>query len=138
MEVLILEDDPALRFALSQVLEGDGHKVHATASILEASKTLENKAFDLLLLDLMIGDETSTQIADLAGYRMPNAEIVYLTGSNRFPKGELFEMTKNASWVLRKPVDFFELKDMLAHIERSSSQRRQTPPSAVQQQEENA
>ncbi|MEO0861229.1 MAG: response regulator [Pseudomonadota bacterium] len=115
MHILLLEDDPALRFALTEVLEDGKHMVHVAANIAEAAKLIEIERFDLLLLDLMIGDDLSTQIADLAGYRLPQAEIIYLTGSNRFPNGELFELSRNASWVLRKPVDFFELKAMVAH-----------------------
>ncbi|KMW57187.1 hypothetical protein AIOL_002148 [Candidatus Rhodobacter oscarellae] len=124
MNILLLEDDPALRFALTQVLEDENHRAHAAANILEAAKLMETEHFDLLLLDLMIGDELSTQIADLAGYRLPRAEVIYMTGSNRFPNAELFRLSRNASWVLRKPVDFFELKAMIAHINRSIPERR--------------
>lgn len=129
MKILLLEDDWALRFALTQVLEDDWHKVASAGDITEAIKLIETVHFDLLLLDLMIGNDLSTQIADLAGYRFPNAEIIYLTGSNRFPRGELFEISRNASWVLRKPVDFFELKAMIAHVSRSFATKRQTPGS---------
>lgn len=123
MNVLLLEDDTALRFALTQVLEDSGHEVHAAGNIADATKFIETKHFDLLLLDLMIGNDLSTQIADLAGYRLPNAEIIYLTGSNKFPNGELFELSRNASWVLRKPVDFFELGAMIGHVHRSFAER---------------
>lgn len=119
MDILLLEDDQALRFALEQVLEDDRHIVYAASGIAEATGFIEKKRIDLLLLDLMIGSDLSTQIADLAGYRLPDAEVIYLTGSNRFPNGELFDLSRNASWVLRKPVDFFDLKAMIAHVSRS-------------------
>lgn len=121
MDILALEDDPALRFVLSEVLEEEGHTTYSTGRISGAASSLENEAPDLLLLDLMIGDQNSIRIADLAGYCTPDAEVIYVTGSNRFPKGEFFEMSRNASWVLRKPVDFFDLKTMLVYIEQSSS-----------------
>lgn len=117
MRVLLLEDDPALRFALAQALEDAGHNVHAAASILGAVEILEQEIPDLLLLDLMIGSEASIQIADLAAYRAPNAEVVYLTGSNRFPSGELFELSTNASLVLRKPIDVRHLQSYIGHLE---------------------
>lgn len=130
MDILLLEDDHALRFALTQVLEDAEHRIHTAANITEATKLVETKKFDLLLLDLMIGHDLSIQIADLAGYRMPSAEIIYLTGSNRFPNGELFELSRNASWVLRKPVDFFELKAMIAYVSRSFEEGRNASASS--------
>lgn len=121
LKVLVLEDDPALRFALTQVLEECGHSAFAAGDIPAACEILNRETPDLLLLDLMIGPVDSIQVADLAGYRIPDAEIIYLTGSNKYPNGELFELSRNASWVLRKPIDFNELKAMLAHFKSSPS-----------------
>lgn len=121
MKVLVLEDDPALRFALVQLLEDCGHLAYAAGDIPAACDILNEVTPDLLMLDLMIGPVDSIQVADLAGCRFPDAEVIYLTGSNKYPNGELFDLSRNASWVLRKPIDFNELKAMLAHFESSSS-----------------
>jgi len=119
MDVLVLEDDSSLRFALIQFLDEIGHKTFAAADMPEALEILKRETPDLLLLDLMIGPKDSLPLADLAGYRCPDAEIIYMTGSNKFPNGELFTFAKNVSWVLRKPIDFVELGAMLTHIEAS-------------------
>jgi len=116
LKVLVLEDDPALRFGLSQVLEDGGHIVYAASDISAACDILHDVTPDLLLLDLMIGHAESIQVADLAGYRCPDAEIIYLTGSNKYPSGELFSLSRNASWVLRKPIDFHELQAIFSHF----------------------
>lgn len=121
MKVLVLEDDPTLLFALTQVLEDAGHTAYAAGDVPAACAILGETVPDLLLLDLMIGQTESIQIADLAGYRAPDAEVIYLTGSNKYPSGELFQLSRNASWVLRKPVDFNELRGMLSHVEGLSS-----------------
>jgi len=130
LKVLILEDDPALRFALIEVFEECGHLVYAAGDIPSACEILNQVTPNLLLLDLMIGPVDTIQVADLAGYRIPDAEIIYLTGSNKYPSGELFELSRNVSWVLRKPVDFSELKAMLTHFECSSS--KSSPPRTVE------
>lgn len=131
LKVMVLEDDPSLRFALTQVLEGEGHRVFAAANISQAVEVLLRVAPDVLLLDLMIGREYSIQIADLAGYRVPNAEVIYLTGSNMFPNGELYKLSQNASWVLRKPIDFFELKSMLTHLQNTLSESSVSPSKSL-------
>lgn len=123
LQVLVLEDDPALRFALTQILEEAGHTPHGASDIPTACEILENITPDVLLLDLMIGPVDSIPVADLAGYRYPNADVVYLTGSNQYPKGELFNLSGNTSWVFRKPIDFVELKAMLAHLDSSHGAR---------------
>jgi DNA-binding response OmpR family regulator len=128
VKVLVLEDDPALRFALTQMLEEDGHTVSEAADIPTACDLLNEVKPDLLLLDLMIGPADSIQVADLAGYRVPDADVIYLTGSNKFPNGELFGFSRNASWVLRKPIDFYELKAMIDHIGRSGRSQTAAPP----------
>lgn len=116
MDVFVLEDDPALRFALVQVLEDCGYTAFSAGGICEAFEVLGKIQPDLLLLDLIIGSADSIQVADLAGYRFPDAELVYLTGSNKYPNGELFRLTNNTSWVLRKPIDFEELKAVFQHL----------------------
>ncbi len=131
MNILLLEDYRALRFALTQVLEDAGHTARAAASITQAAKLIEAERFDLLLLDLVIGDDLSTQVADLAGYRLPKAEIIYLTGSDRFPNGELFEISRNASFILRKPVDLVELLAIVTHLGRSLAKTQKAGTSPV-------
>lgn len=121
MKVLVLEDDPALRFALTQFLDGLGYTVYEAGDIATACAILGNVQPDLLLLDLMIGSVFSIPVADMAGYRAPEADVIYLTGSNKFPNGELFHYSPNTSWVLRKPVDFIELKAMLGYVHKSRS-----------------
>lgn len=121
MKILVLEDDPDLRFALTEVLEGGGHSVHVAGNIPQACEILENVAPDMLLLDLMIGPHDTIQVADLAGYRLPEADVIYLTGSNKYPNGELFELSGNASWVLRKPIDFRALIAMVDHVQATHS-----------------
>ena len=119
LKVFVLEDDMSLRFALTQVLEDSGHCVYAAGDIISACEILTKTKPDLLLLDLMIGAIDTVQVADLAGYRFPDAEVIYLTGSNLYPNGELFGLSRNASWILRKPIDFNVLKATIAHFENS-------------------
>lgn len=87
MKILVLEDDHDLRFALGQFLEDAGHLPFLAGDVEKACEILDQTPLDLLLLDLMIGAHESIQVADLAGYRIPNAEVIYLTGSNKFPNG---------------------------------------------------
>lgn len=116
MQILVLEDDASLRFALKQILQEAGHTAHEAGDIETACDILDTVQPDVLLMDLMIGHLQSTTVADLAAYRFPDADVVYLTGTDKFPRGELFDMSPNTSCVFRKPVDFRELKAFMAHL----------------------
>ena len=114
--VLLLEDDPGLQFTYCEALEDAGHDVHVASDNDQAMCQLRRCTPDVLLLDLMIQGGLSTDVANYAGYAAPEAEVIYMTGSGLFPKGELFGMSQNARMVLRKPVDMTELTNMVAHV----------------------
>ncbi|MFL4471535.1 response regulator [Tateyamaria armeniaca] len=115
-DVLLLEDDPGLQFVLREALSGEGHVVYVASDNESAMNVLRRRTPDVLLLDLMIGGGLSTDVANYAVYSAPSAAVIFMTGSGLFPKGELFGMSRNARWVLRKPVDIGELTTMISHV----------------------
>ncbi|MEO0400771.1 MAG: response regulator [Pseudomonadota bacterium] len=114
--VLLLEDDPGLQFTFGEALRDAGYVVRAVSNNEEAMQELRRSTPDVLLLDLMIGGGMSTDVANYAVYAAPDAEVIFMTGSGLFPKGELFAMSHNARLVLRKPVDLRELTTMVSHV----------------------
>lgn len=114
-KVLVLEDDPGLQFVLREALVTAGHTVYVASDNETAVNVLRRHKPDVLLLDLLIGGGLSTDVANYAGYSAPDAAVIFMTGSGLFPKGELFGMTQNARWVLRKPVNIEELTTLIAH-----------------------
>lgn len=114
--VLLLEDDPYLQFTFTEALRDAGHEVLVASDNDEAMSELRRSTPDVLVLDLMINDGFSTDVANYAVYSAPQAEVIFMTGSGLFPKGELFGMSRNARLVLRKPVKMDELTTMVAHV----------------------
>ncbi len=60
--VLIVEDDPAVRNLVAQVLEGEGMHLVEAANGAEADAALRTKQFDLVLLDLKLPDDDGLNI----------------------------------------------------------------------------
>ncbi|WP_415920224.1 response regulator [Tateyamaria sp. SN6-1] len=114
--VLILEDDPSLRFVFAEALQEAGHTVLEAGDAEGAIALLKRNKPQVLLLDLMIADTYSTDVANYAAFAAPEAPVIFITGSGLFPKGELFDMSRNARLILRKPVQLSELTDMVSHI----------------------
>ncbi|XXF77783.1 response regulator transcription factor [Myxococcaceae bacterium GXIMD 01537] len=54
--ILLVEDDANLRLALRDNLEDQGYAVEVAASVREAREQLSRRAFQLLLLDVMLPD----------------------------------------------------------------------------------
>lgn len=115
MRVLVVEDDERLRDLWVLAIEGAGASAEAVSSATSARKLLLTEAFDLVLLDLNLGQESGLSVSTLAGYVNPDCRIVVVTGSQLFPNGELFSMDPSIVTVLRKPVDLRELTAVCEH-----------------------
>ena len=86
------------------------------ASCAEAIAELSKASPDVLVLDLKIGEEISLPVADYAALSCPDTPVVYITGSRLFTGGELFGLSRNIRWVLRKPVALPDLLSMVDHV----------------------
>lgn len=124
MRLLILEDDRCLAQVFAESLEEAGHSVRAAHDNETAVGLLEREAFDLLIFDLLIGDETSIPVLDFANYAAPGAEVILVTGSGLFPRGELHYSVSGISHRLQKPVKLSDLLFLVDHFERT----RTAPP----------
>ena len=79
--VLLIEDDELQRFTTCALLEDRGYTVRAAASLAEARQALDEPDFDLVLLDLHLGDGVGTALVPAVRRRQPRACIALLCGS---------------------------------------------------------
>lgn len=63
--VLVVEDDEAARRSLTEILRLEGYQVEQTANTAEAINILQQKSFDVILLDLRMPIENTTQSAGI-------------------------------------------------------------------------
>lgn len=122
VKVLLLEDDCGIRFTFNQALQGAGYDVTAVSTCADAISALSKTSPDVLVLDLKIGEEMSLPVADYAAVSCPDTPVVYITGSRLFAGGELFGLSRNIRWVLRKPVQLHDLLTMVDHLTGQSAQ----------------
>lgn len=112
-QILMIEDDAALRTALDTRLRGEGYSVVMTTSGREGFKMASSHAFDLILLDIMLPDSDGLNIcSDIrrAGIETP---IVVLTARTQLTD-KLLGFRLGADAYVTKPFDTAEL---LARIE---------------------
>jgi two-component system OmpR family response regulator len=60
--ILVVEDDPSVRHMLVTVLELEGFSVHGVGSGPDAVASLDRGAFDLVVLDLMLGETSGYDV----------------------------------------------------------------------------
>lgn len=80
MRALVVDDEERIRFFLSETLQRSGHVVTTAASGEEALELLQDNAFDLILLDLMLGGRIDGQrVLEAVRWRWPGTIVIILT-----------------------------------------------------------
>ena len=79
MHILVVEDDPELGMALSDVLADDGHVVARVDRASRALAMLETDPFDLILTDVRLPDSDGSLLLTKAKRFAPNLHVVLMT-----------------------------------------------------------
>ena len=104
--VLVVDDEPAIRFLYRVNLELDGYRVVEAGTLGDARMLLESEPVALVLLDLHIGLERGDTLLDEIRGREPRIAVVVVTGSCDVDPGE---SGIDADAVLGKPFTIDEL-----------------------------
>lgn len=107
-KILLVEDNKINQLMTKKILTGKGYICEIADNGLEAVKLVQEKDYDLILMDIMMpvmdGFEASVQIAKLK----PTIPIVALTAISEINNRQKFEETKIQK-VIPKPVNVEEL-----------------------------
>lgn len=115
VNILVLEDDHALRMAFCEALEGDGHTICSAATTQDAEHHLTHEIVDLLLIDLFIGDSTSLPVTRAARKFAPNARSILATGAEMWGDDERAASDGSIAWTLQKPVSMADFSQLVNH-----------------------
>jgi DNA-binding NtrC family response regulator len=87
--VLVVDDEPSIRFLCRVNLELDGYRVLEAATIGAARALLDAEPVSLVLLDLQVGQERGEILLEELLEREPRIPVVVVTGSSEVDAGEL-------------------------------------------------
>lgn len=107
--VLVVDDEQSIRLLLRVNLELDGHEVLEAGSLTAARETIEHGDVAVVVLDLHLGGERSSDLVAECHSRRPPVPVVLVTGSVEI--GATSSLGADA--VLPKP---FEPTDLLATV----------------------
>ncbi len=111
--ILVVDDEPASRLAMVDLLEAEGHRVSTAEDAPSARQELDTGAFDLVLMDLVLPGVEGLELLDRALARDPMQRVVMITGHGSV-ESAVTAMQRGAFHYLTKPVKAAELRAVAA------------------------
>jgi len=118
--ILVVDDDGELRDNIVEILTDDGHEVLSSENAENALKVLDNAAFDLIILDLVMPGMGGLDAIPFARQKCPNARIVVITAFSTVDSA-VESMKKGAADYLTKP---FKIDELLTAVRRNLEEAR--------------
>lgn len=121
--VLIIDDEPNMRWVLGRALEQAGYSIHGATSGDEGLGMLAHEPVDLVLLDLKLKGEDGLTVLRRIRERRPDLVVIMLTAYGTVPNA-VEAMQLGAADFLRKPFDVEEVTFKIARaLERRAMQQ---------------
>jgi DNA-binding NtrC family response regulator len=112
--VLVIDDDPAVRATMEVVLKRDGHAVVAADNGRKGLQLLQSTPFDLLIVDLFMPDMDGLEIVGQVKKSRPDLPIIVISGhyAGAGPAPDFLHMATKlgAVYSLQKPFRPAELR----------------------------
>lgn len=105
--ILVIEDDPAVRRALSGELRREGFEVDAAESYQDAVRQLESADYRVIVTDVRLPDLSGRELISALRQQAPRARCIAITGEPDVPR------LREADIQLAKPWD---RKDLLTAV----------------------
>lgn len=103
LRLLIVDNEAAHARAASESLEKMGYRCEVATYGPDAAKLIERETFDIIITDMVMNDFDGMQILALARQRLPDCEVVMVTGHASVPLA-VEAMQKGAFNFLEKPI----------------------------------
>ena len=124
--VLVVDDDADLCQSLWEVLRDQNYRVSLAGSGEEAAKRLEDRSFDVVLVDLRLPDYSGAEVARTIRETSPEARIMLMTGYREEMQYVIHKaLAAHADAVCYKPLD---LPHLLQNLHRLAGQSPARPP----------
>ena len=111
--ILIVEDDPAIRKNISQLLSDQGYEIGQATDGLAALEILNNRTFDLILSDIVMPRMDGLTLIQHIRSSWPQTHIMVMTAHFQGTLDTGFTVA-GAEEFIRKP---FVLDDLLSKVQ---------------------
>lgn len=122
--LLVVDNEAAHARAMTESLEKVGYKCTVATSGPEAATLIQRDTFDIIITDMVMNDVDGMKILKLAGERLPDAEVVMVTGHATVPIA-VEAMQMGAFNFLEKPITPSRLRAIVEKAVGAAGLRRQ-------------
>lgn len=127
MRVLLVQDNADLGAIWKRFLKRHGIEARLATCQAKAMEALEERAYDAVVLELVLPDGGGIAVADFAAYKYPDIAVIAVTKSGFFSDGSIFEVVPNARCLMRTPI---RPDDLVAYLEHCTHQHAGAEPQA--------
>jgi len=117
MDILIIDDEKIIRDATSLLIENSGHYAETASNGAVALESLKESSYDLVLLDMHLGDELGIDVLKRILERHPNQPVVMFTASASIQTA-VEAMRRGALDYLEKPFNAQQFNIVLARVQK--------------------
>ena len=107
-EILIIDDEKAIRKTLMEILSFEGYKVEEASDGEEGLKKFKEKAYDLVLCDIKMPKLDGIEFLQKAGESNPDIPIIMISGHGNIETA-VDAVKKGAYDYISKPPDLNRL-----------------------------
>ncbi len=128
--VLVVDDEPGMRFVLSKSFEKNGYKVDAASNIGEAGEYLNEYSYSSAFVDIILPDGSGLELLDRLK-RRPRAPSVVIMTAEATMQNAIEAMKRGAFDYLTKPFDLDDavrLAGKIADYRRTSKSLEEEEP----------
>ncbi len=125
--ILVADDDAAIRTVLNQALSRAGYEVRSTGNAATLWRWVSQGDGDLVITDVVLPDESAFDLLPRIKKARPDLPIVVMSAQNTFMTA-IRASERGAYEYLPKP---FDLKELIAIVGRALSEPKERPRQAV-------
>lgn len=115
MKALIVESTRELGELWKKHLERQGLETLVALGQRDAVAHLQQHAFDVLIIDIVLEQGSALAVADFASYRQPEARVIFVTNTSFFSDGSIFRICPNACAFLQADTPPEDIAAMAHH-----------------------
>ncbi len=118
--ILVVDDEPEIAALLAEMLSADGHEVETAANGVVALEKLRERAYDLILSDIVMPqlDGPGLYREVVGRYPRLRRRFIFITGSSQDPKTREF-LAETQAPSLSKPFSADDIRRVVQHAFRA-------------------
>jgi two-component system cell cycle response regulator CpdR len=114
-QILVVDDEPAVRDAIKMMLKFDGHEVQTANGSKEALSLLEQGKFDLIITDYSMSGMKGDELAAVIKQRLPHQPIIMITAYAEMLKSSS-DPLPGVDFIISKPFSLADLREAIAGV----------------------